>query len=138
MKNYLLLYTLLLFTCISCKKYEDGPAFSIKTKKMRLCREWKLTNFVSLDGHVTSSPPTPEVYDLRTLNLKKDGNMNFRVGNDLYIGKWDFSRSKSNIILTFGTTSISFKILRLTSEELWVEDFIGYQTHMKCSICGII
>lgn len=56
MKKLLIILTILTFglNLQSCKKYEEGPSFSLKTKKKRLVGEWKLESFNDLNEIVVN------------------------------------------------------------------------------------
>jgi len=41
----LLFITLILITLDGCKKYEEGPSFSLRSSKQRLSGEWDVTSF---------------------------------------------------------------------------------------------
>ena len=52
MRNKILLFTLTIFGLTigpqfitSCKKYPDGPEFSLRTRKERLANTWKVDNY---------------------------------------------------------------------------------------------
>ena len=46
MKNSILILCLSLALAIGCKKYPDGPNFSLKTPEKRLVGKWKVTSFI--------------------------------------------------------------------------------------------
>ena len=46
MKNLLKLFLILIcFVTFSCKKYEDGPTVSLRTKKARVVNKWKVDSY---------------------------------------------------------------------------------------------
>ena len=61
MKVYLrtvVLASLLLVLFSSCDKYPNGPSFSLRTKKARLCNEWLLTSYQVNGNEFIESQPT--------------------------------------------------------------------------------
>lgn len=61
MKIYLrtfVLASLLLVLFSSCDKYPNGPSFSLRTKKARLCNEWLLTSYQVNGNEFIESQPT--------------------------------------------------------------------------------
>ncbi|MFO7723497.1 MAG: hypothetical protein R6V49_09790, partial [Bacteroidales bacterium] len=51
----MVLVSVMILGSISCGKYEEGPAFSLATKKARLTGEWTLENY---DGNQVTTPWT--------------------------------------------------------------------------------
>ncbi|MEX0965641.1 MAG: hypothetical protein WD077_00250 [Bacteroidia bacterium] len=115
----------ILFNVQSCKKYEDGPRISLKSKKARLVGEWEL------EKPITS--PFGEVNMI--IEFEKDGDFELLLeitysypgysGTYDYevTGEWEFEDNKENIELDFddGGGKTEWEILRLTSKELWIE-----------------
>lgn len=105
----------------SCRKYEDGPGFSLRTKKARLTGEWKMTHVkengesVSLDG-----------ISIRIEYKKNDTfiqTVSFDDETESIAGTWEFSNKKDKIYFTYDedkSYTESFNITRLTNKELWV------------------
>jgi len=107
----------------SCKKYEDGPTLSLKSKKSRLVGKWK------------NIPANGSVYLIEE-EFKEDGGyteiMTIDSSNIIYWekkGTWSFNDKKENISTSYTFTILGVthpdrkkgghKIQRLTSEELW-------------------
>jgi hypothetical protein len=107
----------------SCKKYEDGPAISLKTKKMRLCRKWSLTE-TSLDGNTLrfSDYMYTDEYEYKTNGKYIITGEDARKAKPSYLeGTWSFSDKKENLVLSIYTNSPeTLSILRLTSKDLWL------------------
>jgi hypothetical protein len=118
----------------SCGKYEEGPGFSLMTKKARVAGVWKLEKYVSANGTVTNA----EADDNTTFEFTKDGTLIIKStdGGVSYTvsGTWEFTKDKEYIKTTlefFGQTSVNeARILRLTNKEFWTVDEDGDQTHM--------
>lgn len=112
---------ILLFT--GCTKYENGPDFSVKSKKERITNNWQVSEATRLSG---SGGTFYEMYDDYQLNLGEDDKYTkfYRMSDDEHCierGKWKFTNDK----LFFRTTcdngsEIEYQILRLAGNELWV------------------
>lgn len=105
----------------SCKKYDDGPSFSLRSVKNRLAGEWEVVDAqgLDLDGDIT-------------FEFEKNGDFKFTYGYDYpdgstytysYSGGWEFEDGKKTIEITLnGETPSEFEIKRLTNKEFWIED----------------
>jgi len=116
-----LLFTLVCLTLIlgSCKKYEEGPGISLRTKKARVVGEWK-TEKLFIDG--VEDTLTPDEKNIKWI-FKKDGNYEYQAVTYTQIGTWSFDIKRELIFMTdteFGY-STSCKIKRLTNNEMWFE-----------------
>lgn len=98
-----------------CAKYEDGPAFSLSTKKSRLVGDWTLARY---DGDKVS---TPWVKSFMSDGTFKEV-ITIVTGNVEYEGKWEFSENKEMIYVTVQNVVIKYKIIRLTSSEFNFKD----------------
>lgn len=111
------------FTITSCSKYEDGPKFSLLTKKMRLVGEWQIEEYEDEDGTIVSSNGN------ETFTIERDGTYRANYGNISYKGEWEFSDDKEDLKVSYQEGSItvttSREILRLTNKELWLEESDG-------------
>jgi hypothetical protein len=103
-------------TFSGCKKYEDGPKFSLLTKKMRLCHEWKLTG-LSFNGADLTVPADYK------LDIEKSGTYKVTFAGFSGDGTWKLGEDKDDIYMTSSaanSTEDAFRILRLKSKELWL------------------
>ena len=142
MKKTLQTLGLILLTAVfitpfqGCGKYEEGPSFSLKTKKGRLCQSWSVDKWVDADGNSVAGTASDGIY-----TYEKDGTATISDGSVSISGTWEFDASKENIEVTFdflGSSSTnSSKIIKLTSSEFWLEDYdsdgnlAGSQIHFK-------
>jgi hypothetical protein len=107
----------------SCGKYEEGPAFTLKTKTARLTGEWALMemteNGVSVDMEGT----------VLKWEFAKDGTFKYSVTfmsmNFSFDGEWQFDDNKEHIemrTMEDGEWSEweKMEILKLTNDELWL------------------
>jgi hypothetical protein len=118
----------------SCKKYEDGPAFSLLTKKARLCGDWSIQSITYNGVDQTAAYQTIVGADFK-LNIEKSGKYT-STGNFPDDGTWKFGEDKDDVYFTSskaGATEQAFRILRLKSKELWLRSTAsnGDQTIIK-------
>ncbi len=108
-------------TITSCGKYEEGPGFTLLTKKARLTGVWDVKSYVDENGTTYADN------DDSTVEFTKDGNATF-VSPSFSIsitGKWEFSGDKEDLVVTVDGDVTTSKILRLTNTELWTQDADG-------------
>lgn len=108
----------------SCGKYEEGPGFTLLTKKMRITNEWDTKEIVAPNGDTQSD--NDDSYTI----IEKDGTAKAVDGSLTNTGSWEFSSDKEKIRFTyeyFGVdVTTEFTILRLTNKELWLRDEDNY------------
>jgi hypothetical protein len=118
-----------LVTFSSCGKYEEGPGFSLRSKKARVVGEWVIEKTI-YNGVETSTG-----FDGITIEFKKDNTYTASFMGMTDNGKWDFDSKKENLEITDDTGDKTVeKILRLTNKELWLVEEVGgnkYETHYK-------
>lgn len=124
-----------------CKKYEDGPAISLKSKTKRVVNTWKLEAYYWNGIESTSSlliSGYEESYsdggNYSRSYIDKDGDFFSESGD------WEFDDKKDNLVIS-GVSSIELSdnnstvtnsrvtILRLKTKELWYEFENGGDTH---------
>lgn len=128
----LILLSVVFLSFCSCNKYDEGPAFSLRSKKFRATDTWIVANAEKNGVDVTSS--------IRMgLDLKSDGSMTYTdtiatpAGDSISntLGVWEFDNAAENLLLVFtdpGGGNVSARvwfILRLTIGELWVTEQVG-------------
>jgi hypothetical protein len=116
-----------MFAWSGCKKYEEGPAFSLRSKKDRVVGKWKVEKYLENGTDQTSS--------LTSLNLriefKKDGkaiqsSSSPTSGTFSEEFRWEFDDKKEKLIFIFNSGEKNeFKILRLKHKELWLKQSNG-------------
>lgn len=112
----------------SCAKYEEGPSFSLLSKKARVAGEWQIDNvsYTSGDATVDFTDQTNEsLGDDFVLEFEKDGvyrTENKKGGDDK--GTWELGEDGDDIRIQSneeGAEEESFRITRLKSKELWMK-----------------
>lgn len=111
-------------TISSCKKYEEGPAFSLRTKKARLTGDWKISS-VTIDGSDVSGTYNSNF----EWDIEADGVYNMKAapsgtGTANFSGKWKFGEDKDDVYFTDGTSGVEYacRITRLKNTELWMKN----------------
>ncbi len=110
----------ILVSSSGCGKYEDGPGFTLLTKKSRVVGDWDVK---SVGSTVLGSE-----YGIN-MNFEKSGSMSYNytysgIVQEVYAGTWDFASDKENLIITLDGEATVFEIKRLTNKELWLDDDI--------------
>lgn len=116
----------------SCKKYEDGPAFSLMTKKARISNIWAVDKYY-LNG-VDKTTEYRQLIIREKLVFFQSGNFeyselsNWSWAVPAYSGKWTFVNNKEDLKMTPDNVAVktkTFRILRLKNKELWLEQQIS-------------
>lgn len=126
----------------SCAKYEDGPAFSLKTKKARLAGDWQIEKILVDDKEMDLTGGDDSLgismsLDMITFTFEKDGTgkitfsiWGFSIDTDL---TWEFGDGKETLAISIdesaemeGEFSMfsgdnELTIQRLTDKELWLK-----------------
>ncbi len=122
----LTLLVVVLFTVIaSCKKYEEGPGISLRTKKARFIGIWQLNKW-TIDG--TEQELSSITWSLSTYssgNYEKTIQYNIPplpTTTDIEQGTWEFDKKKENVLfLVSGNPgAIPQEIIKLKNRELWL------------------
>lgn len=117
----------IIFIFSGCKKYDDGPTISLRSKKNRLAGKWVT--------HMWLYNKYEQIYMLdtmRTAEFTKDGKYYYHEYNQFthkatnLEGTWEFRQEKEQLFLTLpGSTDTNmyqlWDILRLKNDEIWLE-----------------
>jgi len=120
----LVLATFIMVGMSSCKKYEEGPMISFRSKTSRVAGDWKLQKATQEGVDITSN------ITIDYITFEKDGAFKF-VGGGLELkGTWSFDDKKENIIIKYAGSSDEekLKIIKLKNKELWLDETVGTQT----------
>lgn len=121
-------------TFFSCKKYPEGPSFSLRTKTERLSNSWKIQQY-KFNGADSTTFVKNNLLNNYKLIISKNGDYSISYNFVLGIisipfteaGNWVFSTDKKNVIFNkeSGNTTASvgsnstWEILKLKETELW-------------------
>lgn len=94
-----------------CKKYPEGPAFSLRTRTQRVANTWKVENY-----KVNGNDYTSLVADY-TETFSKDGNYSYSWGNFSGTGTWNFENKDKEIQLNGISNQSSYRMIILKLEE---------------------
>tara|TARA_B100001564_G_C20585272_1_gene645191 strand:- start:459 stop:935 length:477 start_codon:yes stop_codon:yes gene_type:complete len=139
-KNTLATLALIAIISYGCSKYDDGPAFSLRTKKGRLSGEWELDkiNGQDPDDYYSNSWSVYNNVEI-TWTFERDGDfeacmdaeVQYGYSNYSYSysysdcddGDWEFEDNGEELELQMNGSSYNqtYEINRLSSNELWLE-----------------
>lgn len=118
-------------TVTSCKKYEDGPSLSLRSKAARVSNEWKLESYFQNDVNKTDSLSIQNYTETFTKEGACSRNFNQLNGDTIaQTGTWAFGDKKETLALTgidslllspaYGYIQVNaLQILRLKADEMW-------------------
>jgi hypothetical protein len=121
MKINLILTLLIAATFTGCI-YEDGPKFSLLTKKARLSGEWVIESVKYNTTDVTSTYVSA-IGANYVMEIEKDGKYRTEGANP-DTGTWTLGEDKDDVRFLSdqsGSTEMSYRILKLQSKELWLK-----------------
>lgn len=110
----------------ACKKYDEGPAISLRSKEKRLCQTWKLTYWTDHGEEVDIGD------SFYTWEFSKNGDLTVKIVNnccpdeagDGNTTEWRWSDDKESIeALSFNDSEIwfTYQIKKLKYKELILE-----------------
>lgn len=117
--SFLLTSILLVGALISsCKKYPDGPSFSLRKPEGRICEKWHMVHSFVNGNETTITNNFSYAYW-------------WFLGSDFFIndtsvrgvkGTWEFSNGKKNILVTLPSlgNKLDYEIRKLTNKALWL------------------
>ena len=124
--KYTFLVLIMVIGLQSCSKFEDGPLISLRTKKQRLSRDWKIEYSVNTKTGIRHSAD----YDGWLLSFDKGGDFTKLVFYDntetTFTGNWTLTDNqlKLEITTTSGSENDFYTITRLTKKEFWIKNKI--------------
>ncbi|UPT65292.1 MAG: hypothetical protein M0D57_12035 [Sphingobacteriales bacterium JAD_PAG50586_3] len=103
----------------SCKKYEEGPGLSLRSRKERVANTWEIEKV--LVGGVEQTNPSSE-----TVTFDKDGKVSSTFNGTTFEGTWELTNDDEQIEvkITFNgiSSTSSYKIIKLKEKEFWIRD----------------
>ncbi|MCF0207040.1 MAG: DUF5004 domain-containing protein [Bacteroidales bacterium] len=125
----ILVFVLLFSAFVSCYRYENGPAFSLKSPLARISGEWMLNDLIVNDKRddVLFERENPTKF-----TINRDGTYTYEVVTMAktpgdFEGFWEFDENKTMLKLIVvdtvrGNSSRDYKITRLSDDEVWLID----------------
>jgi hypothetical protein len=102
----------------SCKKYEEGPSLTLRSRESRITGEWKMTKDTENGAAQTIDP------NFR-MKIEKGGTLTWTNTTGSMAGTWEFISNDEKVRFTFTyagfTSSDDWTIMRLSSKELFLE-----------------
>lgn len=119
---------LILFIFISCKKYEEGPVFSLRSKKERVANDWRMHAY--FENGVDKTTDYLNIYQGAKYSMSKTENFvfSYKFLGVIAIeqsGEWHFNSNKTGIIFTQLSPSADSWVLdikRLKEKEMWLTE----------------
>lgn len=134
LKSKLLLFLLASFLLASCKKFEEGPIFSLRSRKARITGTWTYQT-IEVNG-VDVKQSMTQVKDIRMIISKDHSFLDFGVsalGNTAVDNDtWKFTERRTHLTIRNKSKGVkfSYEILRLTNTELWLK-MVGTDVMIK-------
>jgi len=122
----LLVLTILAIPAIqSCKKYEEGPRFSLRTKTERVSNIWSVENYKINDADFTS------LVTGYTETFSNNGAYSYEWLFTKGAGTWSFQNEKAEIKLIGNDeqSSRTLVILKLEEKSFWYYYMVGSDKH---------
>ena len=133
MRKVLFLVVCTIFLLNSCNKYENGPKFTLLSKKARLANSWKLVR-ATLNGEILQF--NSNAYTNTTI-IGKDGTYEILAessqnGYTNQYGTWEFGEDKETIIIDLEPSGFSneYTISKLKDKELWLKKEVSSGTYL--------
>ena len=125
MRNIKILALLIIISGMySCKKYDEGPLVSLRSKSERIANDWRIEKAIDNGNDVSGD------FDKYQISLSKDGDAyltaHYRFLGVEYdyttSGKWRFENNSEKLVVDYEDDSAdaAYFILRLKEKELWV------------------
>jgi|YNPMSStandDraft_1061717.scaffolds.fasta_scaffold00167_7 hypothetical protein len=125
MKKTILVALLSIFI-FACKKYEEGPMFSLRSKEERLANTWKVKQY--FENGVDKTKDFLDEFKNFVMNISKNNTYTLSYDDSYYddkyseSGTWYFNTGKTSVIFIDDDNCAStWKILKLKEKEFWAE-----------------
>jgi hypothetical protein len=111
------------FIFTSCYKYEEGPRFSLLSRKARLCNEWVLETYLDngTDKTIAGETTTLIIENDGTYSMSTVRNEMGQVQSEFSHGTWVFQDAKGQVVMTDsqeGSIPLTYDILELRNSNL--------------------
>lgn len=109
-------------TMVSCKKGDDDPLISLKTRKDRFTNTWTLNRFEK-NGVTQDLNGTTYMYNAfnnGTLTRTVEGSVFGFPTRSVKDGTWAFINDDEDVNITINNETTTYNIQRLATKELWL------------------
>jgi len=122
--------TALTFT--SCKKGEDDPGLSFRSRKARFTNTWVLTKYEKNGAaqDISGTTYTYDVFNNGSLTRIVDGTVFGFATRTEKNGSWEFANNKEDVKITIDNNAEIYNIQRLATDELWLKMLKDGDTHI--------
>lgn len=122
--------TLVIPSCT--KKGDDDPVVSLRTRKDRFTNTWTLTKYEKngQNQDLSGSSYVYEVYNSGTLKRTVEGTVFGFQTKTIKDGTWEFVNDDEDVKITIDGSATTYNVQRLASDELWIKEISGSDTHM--------
>lgn len=122
----ILLGALMLPFIQGCKKYDEGPALSLRARDERVANSWKVENYKINGSDYTSLVAS------YTETFSKNGTYSYAWGSLNGSGRWNFQNDDEeiNLIGTDNQSSRTLFILKLEEKAFWYYYMDGNDKHV--------
>ena len=122
----IILAAAVLLGAASCKKYEEGPMLSLRSKKERVANDWRIGKAMNGDEDVTSD--FDEYHVVFTKDNKTTLTATYKFLGTTYrfttSGTWSFESDKEKLKVDYENDDAdnTYLIIRLTEKEMWLRE----------------
>ena len=134
-----------MFVLNSCGKYEEGPGFSLLSKKARITGVWSFDKMF-VDG---TEVEIDEIMQSFKIDIMKDGTgktsvtfMGMTINQDF---EWEFNADKTHLRMRSKDSETGeweewdeSEIIRLTNKECWMKDVETYEEETTTTIIHLV
>lgn len=131
-----LLPIILLFVAMgsftSCKKGEDDPAISLRSRKARFANTWTLVKYEK-NGVQENMDDILLIYETDKDGALKETAQGAIFGTTVQTvrnGTWEFVSDKEDVRITIDNNIDTYEIQRLANSELWLKEVDGADTYV--------
>ncbi len=130
--NKFVLLCLITFALVGCKKFEEGPRLSLKSKTARVANEWQVESYLDKSNDKTA------LFSASTIELTKSESVTITTPNGVYTGTWEFDEEDDDDDEGDDDVELEIKlsskdaiaselegdwtITRLKENEMWLRD----------------
>lgn len=120
------------FSLIGCKKFEEGPRLSLKSREARVANEWQVESYLDKGTNKTAT------FSSTTFEFTKGETVTASTPNGTYTGTWEFDEEDDDddkddddieLEIKFSSKDAiaaelegDWTIIRLKDNEMWLRD----------------
>ncbi len=130
-KNIFAFILIIAASLTGCKKYENGPVISLRSKTERVSNTWKVESYT-----INGSDYTSILNNINyTETYTKDGKYSYSSSLGSSSGTWEFQSNKMQIKRSGASgQATDLNILRLKEKEFWyyyLDNSDRHEIHLK-------